>query len=50
MALKLTPAGRRLMREAQPAVSALEGSVAPALSPAEHRSLIRLLKKVYQPG
>jgi DNA-binding MarR family transcriptional regulator len=50
VALKLTPAGRRLMREAQPAVSALESSVAPALSPAEHRSLIRLLKKVYQPG
>lgn len=48
MGLHLTPAGQKLMREAERTASGLETEVAGRLSPAEARTLIRLLKKIYQ--
>jgi DNA-binding MarR family transcriptional regulator len=50
MGLHLTPAGHRLMREAEKTAAALESEVAARLTPGELQTLIRLLKKVYQPG
>ena len=50
MGLHLTPAGQKLMREAEQTAAALEGDVAARLSPAELRTLIALLKKVYRPA
>jgi DNA-binding MarR family transcriptional regulator len=49
MGLHLTPAGQKLMRDAEKTAAALEADVASRLTPAEQRTLISLLKKVYQP-
>lgn len=49
MGLHLTPSGQKLMRDAEKTAAALEADVASRLSPAEQRTLISLLKKVYQP-
>ncbi|MCU0763101.1 MAG: MarR family winged helix-turn-helix transcriptional regulator [Hydrogenophaga sp.] len=45
--LHLTPGGTRLQRQAQATASALEQDAAHDLTQAEYRTLIRLLKKVY---
>lgn len=45
--LHLTPAGQKLMREAERTATRLESDVAAKLSDAEVRTLIRLLKKMY---
>jgi DNA-binding MarR family transcriptional regulator len=50
MGLHLTPAGQKLMRDAEKTAAALEAEVAARLSAAELQTLIKLLKKVYQPG
>jgi DNA-binding MarR family transcriptional regulator len=50
MGLHLTAAGQKLMRDAEKTAAALEAEVAARLSPAELRTLIGLLKKVYQPA
>ncbi len=47
MGLHLTPAGQKLMQGAERTAAELELDVACRLSPAEHKTLIRLLKKVY---
>jgi len=47
MGLHLTPAGEKLMRDAERTAAKLEAEVAARLSPTEARTLIRLLKKVY---
>jgi DNA-binding MarR family transcriptional regulator len=47
LGLHLTPAGRKLVRDAERTASELEADVAGRLSPAESRTLIRLLKKIY---
>ena len=47
MGLHLTPAGQKLVREAERTAAQLEADVAGRLSPAEVRTLIRLLKKIY---
>ncbi len=47
--LHLTAGGRKLMREAERTASSVESEVAAALSPAEARTLMRLLKKIYRP-
>ena len=47
LGLHLTPAGQKLMREAERTASDLEAEVASRLTPAESRTLLRLLKKVY---
>jgi len=49
MGLHLTPSGQKLMRDAEKTAAALEADVASRLTPAEQRTLISLLKKVYQP-
>jgi DNA-binding MarR family transcriptional regulator len=49
MGLHLTPAGQKLMRDAEKTAAAIEADVASRLSPAELRTLIALLKKVYKP-
>jgi DNA-binding MarR family transcriptional regulator len=49
MGLHLTPSGQKLMREAERTAAELEADVAGRLSPAELRTLIGLLKKVYRP-
>jgi DNA-binding MarR family transcriptional regulator len=49
MGLHLTGPGQKLMRDAEKTAAALEADVAARLSPAEQRTLISLLKKVYQP-
>jgi DNA-binding MarR family transcriptional regulator len=50
MGLHLTSAGEKLMREAEKTAAELEAEVAGRLTPAELRTLITLLKKVYRPG
>jgi DNA-binding MarR family transcriptional regulator len=50
MGLHLTGPGQKLMRDAEKTAAALEAGVAARLSPAEQRTLIGLLKKVYQPS
>ena len=50
MGLHLTPAGQKLMRDAERTAAAAEAEVAARLSPAEQRTLIALLKKVYKPA
>lgn len=50
MGLHLTPAGQKLARDAEKKVTELEASVAARLTPAELRTLIALLKKVYRPA
>lgn len=49
MGLHLTAAGQKLVREAERTAAELEADVAGRLSAAELRTLIGLLKKVYQP-
>lgn len=50
MGLHLTPRGQKLMRDAEKTAAQLEAEVAARLSPAELRTLIGLLKKVYLPA
>lgn len=50
MGLHLTPAGQKMVREAEKTAAALEADVASRLTAAELQTLIKLLKKVYQPG
>ena len=50
MGLHLTPAGQKLARDAEKKVTELEASVGARLTPAELRTLIALLKKVYLPA
>jgi DNA-binding MarR family transcriptional regulator len=50
MGLHLTPGGQKLMRDAEKTAAALESEVGARLTPAELQTLLRLLKKVYQPG
>jgi DNA-binding MarR family transcriptional regulator len=47
MGLHLTASGQELMRGAERTAAELEAQVAGRLSPAEARTLIRLLKKIY---
>ena len=49
MGLHLTPAGQKLMRDAERTASELERDVASRLTAAESRTLIRLLQKIYLP-
>lgn len=49
MALTLTAAGEKLMRDAEKTAATLEAGVAARLTPTEQKTLLRLLKKVYQP-
>lgn len=48
MGLHLTPAGRTLMTEAEATATRLEQDVSNRLTAAEVRTLMRLLRKVYQ--
>lgn len=48
MGLHLTAAGQKLMRDAEKTAAAAEAEVAARLSPAEQRTLLALLKKVYK--
>ena len=50
MGLHLTSQGEKLMRDAEKTAAELEAEVAARLSAAELRTLIGLLKKVYQPA
>jgi DNA-binding MarR family transcriptional regulator len=50
MGLHLTPGGHKLVRDAEATASELEAGVAGRLTPAELKTLIRLLKKIYQPA
>ena len=50
MGLHLTPAGEKLMRDAEKTAAALEAEVSRGLSAGELKTLIALLKKVYQPA
>jgi DNA-binding MarR family transcriptional regulator len=50
MGLHLTPAGQKLMRDAEKTAATIEAGVASRLTPAELRTLIALLKKIYKPG
>jgi DNA-binding MarR family transcriptional regulator len=47
MGLHLTAAGERLMRDAEKTAAELEADVSARLTPAESKTLLRLLKKVY---
>jgi DNA-binding MarR family transcriptional regulator len=47
MGLHLTPAGQKLMRDAEKTAAQLETDAAAKLSPAEVKTLIRLLQKIY---
>ncbi|PKO68177.1 MAG: MarR family transcriptional regulator [Betaproteobacteria bacterium HGW-Betaproteobacteria-16] len=46
--LHLTPSGKKLQREAQATASSLEQGATHSLTPAELKTLIHLLKKVYR--
>jgi DNA-binding MarR family transcriptional regulator len=48
MGLHLTESGRKLMRKAERTAAQLEAQAASRLTPAEARTLIRLLRKIYQ--
>ena len=48
MGLHLTPGGQKLMREAERTAAQLEGEVGSRLSATELKTLLKLLKKVYQ--
>ncbi|MDB5751923.1 MAG: transcriptional regulator, MarR family-like protein [Ramlibacter sp.] len=50
MGLHLTPGGGKLARNAEKVAAALEAEVAGRLSASELKTLMRLLKKVYEPG
>ncbi|WBY02573.1 MarR family winged helix-turn-helix transcriptional regulator [Ramlibacter tataouinensis] len=43
-----TAAGNKLMREAEQAAAQLEAEMASRLTPGEHKTLLRLLRKVYE--
>lgn len=45
--LHLTPAGQKLMRDAEKTATQLESEAASKLSAAELKTLIRLLQKIY---
>lgn len=47
--LHLTPAGERLVQAAEQTAAQLEAEAASALTAAEQKTLLRLLKKVYKP-
>ena len=47
MGLHLTGSGQKLMRDAERTAAQLEAEVASRLTPAENRTLLRLLKKIY---
>lgn len=47
LGLHVTPAGQKLMRDAERTAMQLEAEVASRLTPGESKTLIRLLKKVY---
>jgi DNA-binding MarR family transcriptional regulator len=47
MGLHLAPAGQKLMRDAERTAAQLESEAAAKLTPAEVKTLIRLLQKVY---
>ena len=47
MGLHLTRAGKKLAREAERTVAQLEGEAVSALTPAEAKTLMRLLRKIY---
>ena len=47
MGLHLTPAGQKLMRDAEKTAAQLEAEAASRLSGTEVKTLIRLLQKVY---
>lgn len=49
MGLHLTTAGQKLVRDAERTAAELEAGVAARLTPAEQKTLLKLLKKVYQP-
>ena len=46
--LHLTAAGTKLVRDAEKTASELEAGVASRLTPSEQRTLLKLLKKIYQ--
>ena len=48
MGLHLTPGGEKLMRDAERTAAELESEAAGRLSASEVKTLIRLLKKIYQ--
>ena len=48
MGLHLTPAGQKLMRDAERTAAQLEAEVASRLTLGEQRTLLKLLRKVYQ--
>ncbi len=48
MGLHLTPAGEKLVADAERTVAELEAEAASALSPSELRTLLKLLQKVYR--
>jgi DNA-binding MarR family transcriptional regulator len=50
MGLHLTTTGQKLVRDAEKTAAQLESDVAARLTPAEQRTLLRLLKKVYKPA
>lgn len=50
MGLHLTAAGQKLVRDAEQTAARLEAGVAARLTPAERRTLLRLLKKIYLPA
>ena len=47
MGLHLTPAGRKLVKQAEITASELEDAATVRLSPAERKTLIQLLRKIY---
>jgi DNA-binding MarR family transcriptional regulator len=49
MGLHLTESGKRLARKAERTAAALEMQATGRLTPAESRTLIRLLRKIYRP-
>jgi DNA-binding MarR family transcriptional regulator len=50
MGLHLTESGKRLARRAERTAAELEAQAASCLTPAETRTLLRLLRKIYRPG
>ena len=48
--LHLTPAGQKLVRDAEKKAAELEANIGTRLSPSELRTLIALLKKIYRPA
>ena len=50
MGLHLTTAGEKLLRDAERTAAELEAGVAARLTPAELKTLIKLLQKIYRPA